>query len=111
LIVEDDPLISIMLEDFLDVLDREPAGTAETVASALARVEQGGFDAAIVDVHLADGETSEAVAAALMASGIPFVVSTGAHIDAADSRWGGAPLLSKPFTLDNVEAALTSISA
>jgi len=103
-------MISIMLEDFLDVLDRETAGTAETVASALAQIEQGGFDAAIVDVHLANGETSEAVAAALMKAGIPFVVATGAHINTADGGWGGAPLLSKPFTLDSVEAALTSIS-
>jgi len=35
LIVEDEPLIAMMLEDFLDALDRIVAGMADSVASAL----------------------------------------------------------------------------
>lgn len=37
LIVEDEPLIAMMLEDFLEVLDKTPVGTVDTVAGALAR--------------------------------------------------------------------------
>ena len=49
LIVEDEPLIAMMLEDFLDVLDKQLAGTADTVADALALIE----DAAAVPERIA----------------------------------------------------------
>ncbi|HLL29637.1 MAG TPA: response regulator, partial [Allosphingosinicella sp.] len=52
LIVEDEPLISMMLEDFLDSLGHRIAGTCESVPDAMARVVEGGFDVAILDVHL-----------------------------------------------------------
>ena len=77
LIVEDEPLIAMMLEDFLDALDRLVAGTVDSVASALELVEAGGIDAAIMDVNLRGGETSWPIADALAARGIPFVLATG----------------------------------
>ena len=48
LIVEDEPLIAMMLEDFLDALGKDVAGTAETVSTALEEVAKGGVDAAIL---------------------------------------------------------------
>ena len=39
LIVEDEPLISMMLEDFLDSLGHQVAGTCDNVPDALGRVE------------------------------------------------------------------------
>ena len=109
LIVEDEPLIAMMLEDFLDVLDKQSAGTADTVASALARVEQGGIDAAILDVNLRGGERSTPVAEALAAKGIPFVFATGGSDDSMDARFRDRPHLSKPFTMDGVQKALASL--
>ena len=52
LIVEDEPLIAMMLEDFLDSLGHSVRGTCETVECALEEVEKGGFDLAILDVNL-----------------------------------------------------------
>ena len=52
LIVEDEPLIAMMLEDFLDSLGHKVRGTCETVEGALEEVEKGGFDLAILDVNL-----------------------------------------------------------
>ena len=52
LIVEDEPLIAMMLEDFLDSLGHKISGTCDTVDCALAEVEKGGFDLAILDVNL-----------------------------------------------------------
>ena len=65
LIVEDEPLIAMMLEDFLDVLDKQVAGTVDSVEDALARVAEGGIDAAILDVNLRGGQKSTPVAEAL----------------------------------------------
>jgi DNA-binding response OmpR family regulator len=108
LIVEDDPLISMMIEDFLEILGKESAGVTQTVAGALEHIARGGFDAAIVDVHLANGKTAEPVAAALAAADIPFLVATGGYLG-TDPGWEGRPILSKPFILATLEAALNAL--
>ena len=108
LIVEDDLFVAIMLEGFLDALDMETVGPAEDVASALDLIAKGGFDAAIIDVHLANGETSGPVAEALTAAERPFLITTGSGAS-DDPAYSGAPLLSKPFTLASLEAALSQL--
>jgi DNA-binding response OmpR family regulator len=106
LIVEDEPLIAMMLEDFLEALDREFAGSADNVAGALAAIDRGGVDAAIVDVHLNGGEKSWPICARLAEAGIPFLLATGGAGDMIDEAWRDRPVLPKPFTLDAVERAL-----
>ena len=109
LIVEDEPLIAMMLEDFLEVLDKTPVGTVDTVAGALARVADGGIDAAILDVNLRGGEKSTPVAEALAAAGVPFVFATGGSDDSVDARLRDRPVLQKPFTMDGVAKALAAL--
>ena len=110
LIVEDESLISMMLEDFLDSLGHVVAGTCETVGDALVRVEQGGFDVAIVDVNL-NGERVWPVADKLREKGIPYILATGGHIEPPPAAHESAPVLSKPFTLDAIEPALDKACA
>jgi CheY-like chemotaxis protein len=105
LIVEDEPLISMMLEDFIDSLGHKVAGVAETVKDALARIEEGGFDVAIVDVHL-KGEKVWPVADRLSESGVPFILATGGHIEPPPAAHADAPVLAKPYTIDAIEPAL-----
>lgn len=109
LIVEDEPLIAMMLEDFLDALDRQVAGTADTVAGALDLVGSGGIDAAILDVNLRGGERSWPVADALATAGIPFVLATGGGEGDISDAHRGRPILAKPFTMDGVEKALAAL--
>ena len=110
LIVEDEPLIAMMLEDFLDAIDRELAGSADTVATAIAAIDRGGVDAAIVDVHLCGGEKSWPVCERLAERGIPFLLATGGAGDMIDEAWRDRPVLAKPFTLDAVEKALDRLA-
>lgn len=105
LIVEDESLISMMLEDFLESLGHRVVGTCETVGDALVRVEEGGFDVAIIDVNL-NGQRVWPVADRLAAMGIPYVLATGGHIDPPPAAHASAPVLSKPFTLDAIEPVL-----
>lgn len=105
LLVEDDPLVAMMLEGYLDTLGYALAGPAESVEGALHLIGTASFDGAIVDVHLANGEISAPVVAALKAAATPFLVTTGHHV-ALDPAFGGAHLLTKPFTLASLEAAL-----
>ena len=106
LIVEDEPLIAMMLEDFLDSLGHTVVGTAETVDEAIARAEEGGFDVAIVDVHLKGGQTVWPVADRLTEKGVPFVLATGGHIEPPPERHAAAPVLSKPYTIDAIDPVL-----
>ena len=109
LIVEDEPLIAMMLEDFVDSLGHNVAGSVDCVADALARVEAGGFDVAIVDVHLRGGEASWPVADALADKGIAYLFSTGGYASQTPDRHRGAPMLPKPFTMAGVETAIDNI--
>ena len=106
LIVEDEPLIAMMLEDFLESLGHNVVGTCETVEEALEKVDEGGFDVAIIDVQLKDGKQVWPVADRLASTGTPFVVATGGHVEPPPPEHAGAPILSKPFTLDAIEPAL-----
>ena len=108
LIVEDEPLIAMMLEDFLDALDHQVAGTADTVASALELI--GECDGAILDVNLRGGEQSWPIADKLAEAGIPFIIATGGGGDSIAEAHRGRPVLAKPFTLSGVEQALDGLA-
>ena len=109
LIVEDEPLIAMMLEDFLESMGHRISGTCDTVEQALAQAQQGGFDLAILDVNL-KGESVWPVAAELRRQGTPFVLASGGHVEPPPAEFTNAPMIEKPFTIDRVtpiiEAAL-----
>jgi len=109
LIVEDEPLIAMMIENFLEALDHEVAGVADTVRSAIEIVSAGGVDVAILDRNLRAGETSVPIAEELERRGIPFVVASGGGIAEDPPVYRGRPVLPKPFTLSSMEKVLDSI--
>jgi CheY-like chemotaxis protein len=106
LIVEDEPLIAMMLEDFLETLGHRVVACCDSVDSALEHVEAGGFEVAILDVSLKDGRKVWPVADRLAAAGLPFVIATGGHIEPPPAAHAGAPVLAKPYTIDAIEPAL-----
>lgn len=109
LIVEDEPLIAMMLEDYLTELGKTVVGPADSCAEALALIADGGIDAAILDVNLRGGETSWAIADALARAGIPFLFASGGRGDGVDGPHADRPVLAKPFTMDAVARGLSSI--
>jgi CheY-like chemotaxis protein len=110
LIVEDDPLVAMMLEDALGALGHDVAGPASDIAAALDHAAAGEFDAAIVDVYLGSGSPCDAVAEALAARSIPFLVATGGFVGQPGPCWSDRPILAKPFTIDSLEAALSGLA-
>lgn len=108
LVVEDEPLIAMMLEDFLAALGKHLVGPCDSVESALATIEDEHPDAAILDINLSGGETSWSVADALAAAGIPFVLSSGGS--EAISAYADRPRLTKPYTMETVERALEQLA-
>lgn len=98
----------MMLEDFLDSLGHRVVASVDSVEDALARVEEGGFDLAIVDVRVKEGKTIWPVADRLASSGIPFILATGGHVDPPPAEHAAAPLLAKPYTMDAVEPLINA---
>ena len=101
LIVEDEPLIAMMLEDFLLSQGHEVRGPCESVAEGLAAVAADDFDLAILDVNL-KGESVWPVATALRAKDIPFVLASGGHDEAPPAEFADTPMIEKPYTIDRV---------
>jgi len=101
LIVEDEPLIAMMLEDFILSLGHEVCGPCESVSEALAAVEREEFDLAILDVNL-KGESVWPVAGALKERGIPFVLASGGHVEPPPEQFASTPMIEKPYTIDRV---------
>jgi DNA-binding response OmpR family regulator len=95
LIVEDEPLIALSLEDVLVDAGFQIAGVAGKLAKALALIESGACDAAIVDANLA-GVSASPVAIALAARGIPFIVMSGYSPEQLQGEFSGAPFVQKP---------------
>jgi DNA-binding response OmpR family regulator len=110
LIVEDEPLIAMMLEDFLDILGHQLAGQADNVAEALVLIEAGGIDAAILDVNLRGGEKSWLIADALAERNLPFFFATGGSQEGVIEEHRTRPTLAKPFTMDGVAKALDGLA-
>lgn len=102
LVVEDEPLISMMLEDFLDCLGHRCAAATGLLKDAMALAEAGDFDVAIVDLNLAGGLSAEPVMDILERTGKPFLVASG------DLGYTGraAPMLNKPYHMGNLERGL-----
>ncbi len=109
LLVEDEPLIAMMLEDFVDLLGKQVAGSADCVSAALQLVETADIDAAILDVNLRGGEKSWPIADALAERGVPFLIATGGSDDTVDPAHKHRPVLQKPFTMDGVSKALDAL--
>ena len=74
LVVEDEPLISLLLADWLDELGHDVIGPARDVKSALALIDSAALDAAIVDVTLGR-ETGYPIAECLARQNIPAGMS------------------------------------
>lgn len=108
LVIEDEPIVAMLLEDMLSEFDIEIVGTASHLQDAINLAEKAEFDAAVLDVNLG-GQLSSAVAAVLRRREIPFVLATGYDAPSSDEFDRNAPILHKPYVQSDLERALTQI--
>lgn len=106
LVVDDEPLIAMMLEDILVDMGCAVVGPALEVGEAEALAREATIDAAILDFNLGN-RTSRSVAELLLERQIPFVVASGDGEAAIVPGAGGA--LNKPFWPATVKAALSGL--
>lgn len=109
LIVEDEPLIAMMLADWLIELGHEALGPAHTVSQALEMISELSPGAAILDVNLHE-HRCDAVAEVLAARSIPMAFATGNNADAILARYPNAPALVKPYDFETARNVTVYLS-
>jgi CheY-like chemotaxis protein len=105
LVVEDEPMIRMLLEDMLGELGYTVAAEAARIEEALEATKNADFDVAILDADL-NGEPALPVADALVTRGTPFVFATG--YGELPKPYRDRPTLRKPFQIDGLKGMLQS---
>lgn len=108
-VVEDEALVAMLLEDTLADLGCVVVGLAASVQDALGRLIHTVADGAVLDVNIG-GEKVFPVADALAERGIPFVFATGYGRAGLDGRYSATPVLTKPYSPEELENALSTFS-
>ena len=107
LVVEDEMMVSMLLEDMLSDIGCTPVGPATRMEPALKLIEHAGFDAAILDVNL-NGHETYPIADALAARAIPFVFASGYSTSRLRDKYRNIPSLRKPFRQQELEGTLAA---
>lgn len=107
LVVEDDPVVAMVVEDTLrdrgwDVL------IDLTLVDAISEVEAGAFDAALVDVGLR-GEDARPIMFALQERGLPFAVMSGGDLSKLAIEFPQVRMLSKPLDMDSLAGVVQEL--
>jgi CheY-like chemotaxis protein len=109
LIVDDEPLIAAMMEEWLSELGHVVVGPAHNLAQAL-ELGKSELDAAIVDVSLGK-DNSYPLVDALIARGLPFALATGYGPDGVEPKYRDQPTLGKPFEFATFRGAIDDLVA
>jgi CheY-like chemotaxis protein len=104
LIVEDEMIVALDLSDVIERLGCTSA-VAGRVGKAVELAVSQRYDVAILDLNLA-GEPVYPVADELRRRETPFVIASGYGADGIKAAYRDGPLLTKPYSTREVEAAL-----
>ncbi len=108
LLVEDEPLVSMMLADMLSAFGHKVDGPYNRFSDAIIAAKSNNLQAGILDVNLG-GEKTYAVADILTDRKIPFAFVTGYGPDTIVSEFAHAPVLQKPIEAAKLHALLRQI--
>ena len=108
LLVEDEPLVSMMLADMLSAFGHKVDGPYSRFSDAMLAAKSNNLQAGILDVNLG-GEKTYAVADILANRKIPFAFVTGYGPDTIVSEFSHAPVLQKPIEAAKLHALLQQI--
>lgn len=108
LLVEDEPLVSMMLADMLSAFGHKVDGPYSRFSDAILAAKSNNLQAGILDVNLG-GEKTYAVADILANRKIPFAFVTGYGPDTILTEFSHAPVLQKPIEAAKLHALLQQI--
>jgi len=107
LLVEDEPLIAMVVEAALLDAGHTICGPAATVAESLEILENELPDLALVDINLRDGSSGIELARELMARwGVPSLFMSGQRLEAYANRDVALGYIGKPYSPETVVASI-----
>jgi DNA-binding response OmpR family regulator len=108
LVVEDEPMIALMIEDAIAALGCEMVGPISSLDEAMEAARREDFDCALLDVNIRGGHVFP-VTDLLLARGTPFLLSTGYAQSYLPDPLAAAPMLAKPYTSEQLETGIGSL--
>ena len=110
LIVEDEPLIAMLLQDVVVKSGCECTGICTNAEAAIALIEKLKIDAALLNLVL-NGKPAYELCAALAVRNIPFAFASGVMREAIDPLWRDRLYIAKPFSEAEVRDVLAKLLA
>lgn len=107
LVVEDEPLIGVLIEQMVREAGYRVSGVAHTMAVARQEFAKRNFDAVLLDISLGGRHRPE-IADFLLDTGVPFAFVTG-YDYLVEPRHQTVPVLEKPFTPVQLRALLEKL--
>jgi CheY-like chemotaxis protein len=105
LLVEDESMVSLLVEDMLKALGCARVWQASNLAEATTALRNNAPDIAVLDLNL-DGEFVDPLADRLARASIPFVFATAYGRQSVSERWAARLVIQKPFRSETLAAAL-----
>ncbi|HEX6958383.1 MAG TPA: response regulator [Ferrovibrio sp.] len=107
LVVEDETIVSFLVEQVLSDLGCTSVWVAANVENAKRILQMHAPDLAVLDVNLA-GELVFPIVSSLEVADIPFVFTTGYGREGLLQPWPGHPVVHKPYDADALLAGLAA---
>ncbi|HEY8587783.1 MAG TPA: response regulator [Rhodanobacter sp.] len=107
LVVEDDPVVAMVVEDTLLDMGLEVLIDLSLI-DAVREVEGSTFDAALVDLGLR-GENARPVILALLEKNVPFAVMSGGDLSALAAEFPHIQMMSKPLDMKTVRKVVVEL--
>lgn len=106
LVVEDEMMVSMLLEELLDEQGCEVVGPVARLGTAIELASTEKIDVALLDCNI-DGKQVYPVAEILADRGVPFAFVSGYGGDYVDGLYRDRPILQKPFLAADLEKTVT----
>jgi CheY-like chemotaxis protein len=110
LIVEDEAVIAMALEMFLEELGARVVATAGNIQDALNKATTEEFDLAFLDINL-NGQKAHVLPGVLERRHKPFAFVTGYGEQGVLDAHADAPVVTKPFSRASISAALDKLKS
>lgn len=110
LVVEDEMMVSMLIEDMLGELGCQVVGPAARLDEAMALAREADLDCAVLDVNLG-GQPIFPLADLLRERGRPFAFATGYGDAGLRDVDRGTPVLQKPFREVDLARVLGELQA
>jgi CheY-like chemotaxis protein len=107
LVVEDEAMVSMLLEDMVLDCGGEIVGPVARFNDALELAHQAEFGVAVLDLNL-NGTLSYPIAEVIREHGIPVIFATGYGADGLLDRFSDCPTLQKPFSQQDFAEAVAA---